>query len=94
VVDSATDVDGRLVWGTTKTYTRRRVHLTRFLCDQLAAYLAEQPHAPDDLVFTAPQGGPLREQKVIERFYKTAAAEIGLPDLRFSMTFATPARAC
>lgn len=83
VIDSATDVDGRLVWGTTKTYTRRRVHLPRFLCDQLAAYLADRPHAPDDLVFTAPQGGPLREQKVIERFYKTAAAEIGLPDLRF-----------
>jgi integrase len=83
VVDSATDVDGRLVWGTTKTYTRRRVHLPRFLCDQLAAYLADRPHAPDDLVFTAPQGGPLREQKVIERFYKTAAAKVGLPELRF-----------
>jgi integrase len=93
VVDSATDVDGRLVWGTTKTYTRRRVHLPRFLCDQLAAYLADRPHAPDDLVFIAAQGGPLREQRVIERFYQTAAAEVGLPELRFTI-FATPARAC
>jgi integrase len=62
---SATEVDGRLVWGPTKTYARPTVHLPRFLCEQLAAYLAERPHGPDDLVFTAPQGGPLREQKFV-----------------------------
>jgi hypothetical protein len=40
VGESATEVDGRLVWGSTKTYARRIVHLPRFLCEQLAAYLA------------------------------------------------------
>jgi len=55
VVESATEVDGRLVWGPTKTYAHRRVHLPRFLCEQLGVYLAERPHGPDDLVFTVPQ---------------------------------------
>jgi integrase len=84
VVESVTDVDGRLVWGPTKTYAHRTVHLPRFLCEQLAAYLAERPHGPDDLVFTAPQGGPLREQKFVAGIFKPAAARAGLPQrLRF-----------
>jgi integrase len=94
VGESATEVDGRLVWGPTKTYARRTVPLPRFLCDQLAAYLAVRPHGPDDLVFTAPQGGPLREQKFVAGVFKPAAARVGLPIGCGSMTFATPARAC
>jgi integrase len=53
-------------------------------CEQLAAYLAERPHGPDDLVFTAPQGGPLREQKLVAGFFKPAAVAAELPRrLRF-----------
>ena len=84
VGESATEVDGRLVWGPTKTYARRTVPLPRFLCDQLAAYLAGRPHGPDALVFTAPQGGPLREQKFVAGIFKPAVARVGLPHrLRF-----------
>ena len=84
VGQSATEVDGRLVWGPTKTNARRTVPLPRFLCEQLAAYLAERPHGPDDLVFTAPQGGPLREQKFVAGIFKPAAVQAGLPHrLRF-----------
>jgi integrase len=84
VGESATEVDGRLVWGPTKTYARRTVPLPRFLCEQLAAYLAERPHGPEDLVFTAPQGGPLREQKFVAGIFKPAAVQAGLPHrLRF-----------
>jgi integrase len=79
VVESATEVAGRLVWGTTKTYERRTVRLPRFLCGQLAGYLADRPHAPDDLVFSMPQGGPLREPKFAERYFKPAALAAGLP---------------
>ena len=40
--------------------------------------------SPDDLVFTAPQGGPLREQKFVAGIFKPAAARAGLPyRLRF-----------
>ena len=49
VVESATEIANELVWGATKTYERRTV----------------RPHAPDDLVFTMPQGGPLREQALM-----------------------------
>jgi Phage integrase family len=60
------------------------VPLPRFLCEQLAAYLAERPHGPEDLVFTAPQGGPLREQKFVAGIFKPAAVQAGLPHrLRF-----------
>jgi integrase len=64
VVESATEVDNKLVWGVTKTYERRRVRLPRFLCEQVGIYLADRPHAPDDLVFTMLQGGPLRGAEV------------------------------
>jgi integrase len=94
VGESATEVDGRLVLGPTKTYARRMVPLPRFLCEQLAAYLAERPHGPDDLVFTAPQDGPLREQKFVAGIFKPAAAKAGLPNACGSMIFGTPARAC
>ena len=67
MVESATEVDNKLVWGVTKTYERRTVRLPRFLCEQVGAYLADRPHAPDDLVFTMLQGGPLREPKFAER---------------------------
>ena len=64
--------------GPTKTYAHRTAHLPRFLCEQLAAYLTERPHGPDDLVFTAPQGGPLREQKFVAGIFKPAAVRAGL----------------
>jgi hypothetical protein len=79
VVESATEVDNKLVWGVTKTYERRTVRLPRFLCEQVGAYLADRPHAPNDLVFTMLQGGPLREPKFAERYFKPAARAAGLP---------------
>ena len=79
VVESATEVDGRLEWGTTKGHERRTVRLPRFLCDELGAYLANRPHGPEDLVFTMPHGGPLREAKLLERYVKPAAAAADLP---------------
>jgi integrase len=42
VVESATEVDGKLVWGATKTYERRTVLLPRFLCEEVGAYLASR----------------------------------------------------
>jgi hypothetical protein len=58
VVEAITEVHGRLVVGTTKTHQRRLVPVPCFLADELAADLATK--APGDLVFTAPEGGVLR----------------------------------
>ena len=79
VVESATEVDNKLVWGATKTYERRTVRLPGLLCEQVGAYLADRPNAPNDLVFTMLQGGPLREPKFAERYFKPAARAAGLP---------------
>jgi Phage integrase family len=66
--------------GPTKTGERRTVPLPHFLAEQLGAYLADRPHDPDDLVFTMPQGGPLRASKWGERYFRPAAASAGLPE--------------
>jgi integrase len=84
VVASITEVAGRLVAGTTKTYQRRTVRLPRFLCEQLGGYLAGRPHQRDDLVFTMPGGGPLRQSMVSTRLFKPAVRAAGLDErLRF-----------
>ncbi len=78
VAEALSEVDGKLTWGTPKTHERRVVRLPRFLCDELAAYLAGRSHEPDELVFAAPRGGPIREHKLMERYFKPAAIKAGL----------------
>ena len=78
VAEALGEVDGKLTWGTPKNYERRTVRLPRFLCDELAAYLKDRPHEPDDLVFTAARGGPIREHKLVELYFKPAAVRAGL----------------
>jgi integrase len=79
VVESATEVGSALVWGPTKTDERRTVRLPRFLAELLGEHLAGRPADPDALVFTAPQGGPLRERKFLHGQLKPAARRAGLP---------------
>jgi integrase len=84
VAEAAPEVAGRLCWGGVKTHEARTVRLPRFLCEELGAYLADRPHAPEDLVFTAPLGGPLRESKFVPGYFKPAVRAVGLPaSLRF-----------
>jgi integrase len=90
VAEAAPEVAGRLEWGGVKTHEARTVRLPRFLCEELGAYLADRPHGPEDLVFTAPLGGPLRESKFVPGYFKPAVRAIGLPamvrfyDLRYT----------
>ena len=79
VVEAITEIHGRVIIGTTKTHQRRSVPMPRFLVDELAAKLAGK--APSDLVFTAPQGGVLRNSNFRPRFFDPAAAKAGLPGL-------------
>jgi integrase len=79
VVESASEVGGRLVLGSTKTYAERTVRLPRFLRDDLAAYLADRPRDPDGCVFTALKGGPLRHNNFYQRIFCPALARAGLP---------------
>jgi integrase len=81
VVEGAPEVDGHLLWGgTTKTFEGRTVRLPRFLREELARYLADRPHRPEDLVFTAILGGPLRPSKFVRNYFKPAIRAAGLPE--------------
>ena len=80
VVEAITEVHGRVVVGTTKTHQRRSVPIPRFLADELADHLAGK--APGDLVFTAPEGGVLRNTNFRPRFFDPAAGKVGLLGLR------------
>ena len=79
VVEAITEVHGRVVIGTTKNHQRRSVPIPRFLADELATHIAGK--APGDLLFTAPEGGVLRNTNFRPRFFDPAAEKAGLPGL-------------
>ncbi|MCH8993084.1 MAG: site-specific integrase [Acidobacteria bacterium] len=54
VAEAVAEVGGRLEWGTPKTHEARVVIVPGFITEALPIV------APDELVFTAPKGGPLR----------------------------------
>jgi integrase len=72
VAEAAPEVAGHLMWGGVKTHEARTARLPRSVADELGAYLAGRPHGPEDLVFTAPLGGPLRESKFVPGRFKPA----------------------
>jgi integrase len=84
VSESATEVHGRLVFGTPKSHKSRVVVFPRFLADQLTTHCAGQ--GPDAVVFTAPKGGYLRSGNYRRNVWKRALADAGLDENRESMT--------
>ena len=79
VVQTLTEVSGRLVTGTPKTHQCRSVPVPRSLVDALAVHTAGK--SADDLVFTAPEGGPLRLTNFRRRAFDPAAHAAGLDGL-------------
>jgi len=90
VRDAFTEVHGAQVLGDTKSHRRRTVGLPRFLCDELAVYLAREGIAADRsaFVFRSPtkvpsrvpdERKPLRQSNFYRRLFKPAveAADIG-----------------
>jgi integrase len=78
VVEAVAEVNGLLEWGTPKTHQRRSVPLADSLQEPLAARCAGK--GPNDLLLTAPRGGPLRLRAFRVRF-DAAARAAGLVDL-------------
>jgi integrase len=72
VAEAAPEVAGHLEWGGVKTHEARTVRLPRSVAEELGAYLADRPHGPGDLVFTAPRGGPVRSSKFVPVRFKPA----------------------
>lgn len=79
VEEAATEVAGRLVFGAPKTHEARTVIVPRYVIDAIEPLLDDK--ATDDLVFTAPRGGPVRLNNFRRRIFAPAAGRIGKPDL-------------
>lgn len=83
VAETVAEVPGHgLVFGPPKTYENRSVPVPRFLTEELARAVVGK--SPDDFVFAAPEGGPIRHGNFYARHYKRAVRQAGLPEgLRF-----------
>jgi integrase len=80
VEEAATEVRGRLVFGTPKTHEARTVIVPRYVIERIEPLLANR--GPDDFVFTAPRGGPLRANNFRRRAFNPAVKRTGgIPDL-------------
>lgn len=76
IVQNYTDVKGELALGPVKNHEKRSVPLPRSFADELGG-LAHGRRA-DDLLFTAPEGGPLRYSNFRARIFDPAVKEAGL----------------
>jgi integrase len=82
VAEIVVEVQGVLHVGPPKTRaSRRTVGLPRFVVEELAAHLG-RPGDLEALVFTAPQGGPLRLPAFRARVWRPAVIAAGLDGLR------------
>jgi integrase len=75
IAEAVTEVDGVLVWGTTKSHERRSVPIPRFLADDLMLHLAGMD--AEDLVFTGAEGGVMRNRAARRAWFDRAATSIG-----------------
>ena len=78
VKESATEVGGKLEWGTPKTHEARSVILPAFVAVRLASHI--EGIDKEALVFTAPQGGPLRNSNFRRGVWTAACEESGMPE--------------
>jgi integrase len=79
IAESLADVNGRAVFGRTKTYRVRKTRIPGFLVEEFRAHLETIESAPDALLFAAPRGGPLRIANFRRRVWWPALEAAGLP---------------
>jgi integrase len=77
---SAANVNGEIIYGPTKTHQIREVPVPTFLRNPLLAQM--QGKEPTDLLFTSPEGGPLRSQNFGRRVFTPALVKAGLERMR------------
>lgn len=83
IAESLAEVNGEFHWGETKTGRIRTVAIPRFLCALLAAQLERSADDPEALIFTAPDGSPLRNNWFHRRIWDPARDAADVPsDLR------------
>lgn len=78
VKEAATEVGGKLEFGTPKSHEARSVILPAFVAARLASHIEGIPK--EALAFTAPQGGPLRNSNFRRSVWMPACEESGMPE--------------
>jgi integrase len=80
IEQTLTEVSGHVAFGPTKTRaSRRKVTVPRFLVEEIVRHMRAFPD-PSQLVFTSPEGGPLRRTNFRRRFWLPAVeSSVGLP---------------
>lgn len=89
VAASLSDADGIITMQEPKTHQHRVITVPAFLVDRLRAHLhASVPRGPDALLFTSPEGLPLRHPNFMRRVWYPACKSVGVTatphDLRAS----------
>ena len=82
VVESIVEVGGHLYRGPTKTGPSRVVTLPRFVTEILAEHVMRYPPGDEELVFTAPEGGPIRRSIWRARVWAEATEHAKVHPLR------------
>lgn len=74
------EVGGELHYGPTKNHRSRIIGISRFLGDLIGKHLIQHvPDEPTALVFTSPDGAPLRDGNFRRRIWYPAVEQAGLP---------------
>ncbi len=82
--ETLVEVRGHLHFGTPKTKASRRVvPVSERVIQEITRSLEGRDVGPKDLVFQAPEGGPLRYSLWRKRYFAPAARRAGLSGLRF-----------
>ncbi|MFD7370424.1 tyrosine-type recombinase/integrase [Streptomyces mirabilis] len=79
IVQAYSDVKGALELGPVKNHEKRSVPLPRSFAEELHERV--KGHGPERLVFSAPEGGPLRYSNFRSRFFDPAVKAAGLAEL-------------
>ena len=83
IAETCVEVSGILHFGPPKTRAgRRTVPLPQVVVSALDEHLRAYPTGPDDLVFRAPEAGPVRLASWRRRFWAPGVREAGLEPLR------------
>lgn len=77
---AVSEVAGNLIYGTPKSHATRAVPIPAFVRSELSRWLDDK--APDDLLFTGPEGGPLRNSNFRQRVFDPAVRAAGIHKLK------------
>ena len=81
IVEAVSEAGGKLHYGPTKNHRSRTVGIPGVLCDLLTEHLTRRlPDTPDALVFTSPQGAPLRNSNFRRQVWYQAVEQAELPN--------------